>query len=332
MDWAKGYSARYYATIVDSASWRDVRQFNITGGKINRVATDLRESADLESKEAMTESWIRVYLEAKQGNESSLVPLFTGIASTPEEEWEGYRPDRPLACFSVLQPAKEKHLIRGWYAPAEANGGTIIRNLLSVTPAPLVIEGRTPDIETSIVAEGDETHLSMMDKILTAIGWRLRIEGNGTIHLCEKAAEPIRKFSPSGNDVIEPVIKKSNDFFKCPNVFHAIDDDLYAVAKDENPDSPFSIPSRGREIEMTESSCTLNKDESIGQYAYRRLKEEQEYALTVNYDRRFDPELLIGDMVALDYSVQGVVGNYKILSQNITLGYAGTTSEEVCKV
>ena len=47
MDWTKGFSSRYYISIVDKDTWRDVRRIEITGGTIKRSLNSLQQSADL---------------------------------------------------------------------------------------------------------------------------------------------------------------------------------------------------------------------------------------------------------------------------------------------
>ena len=332
MNWNRGYTATYYGHIVDANSWRDTERFELTGGKISRTATDLRESADFDCKVKFSESWVRVYMVTEQGDSSERNPLFTGLATVPDTKWRGKVSSRRIQCYSVLKPAKDIYLQRGWYVPAGMNAGLIIRNLLQVTPAPFQIIGNPPNMLRSIVADDDETHLSMIDKILVSIGWRLRILGDGTIQMMEKATTPSARFNAIDYDIIEPEINVSDDWFDCPNVFRAIDDDMSAVARDDLPSSPLSTVNRGREIWAQDTSVTLGDHESIGEYAYRRLKEEQEHAFTVSYNRRYVPTVLVGDMVNLLYPQQEVAGDFKVLSQNVDLGFNADTAEEVCKV
>ena len=70
MNWSSGFSAEYYASIVDPNTWRDINRFEITGGSITRNDSELRESADIEclNYTEVTEQWIRIWLNAKQGN------------------------------------------------------------------------------------------------------------------------------------------------------------------------------------------------------------------------------------------------------------------------
>lgn len=75
----------------------------------------------------------------------------------------------------------------------------------------------------------------------------------------------------------------------------------------------------------SEDSVTLQDGETIAQYARRRLKELQERTETVQYTRRFLPEVNIGDIVRLNYPQ--LMGGYKVTSQAITLDASGSTQE-----
>lgn len=331
MDWNKGFSAAYYATFVDSATWRDVERFEITEGSISYSDDELRCSATVGAVnyEQGTERIIRVYLDARQTGDAELVPLFTGYATSPSQNYNGRLETNSLEGYSVLTPVRDVLLPRGWYATAEIPGGDIIRGLLDPTPAPVDIEDNSPALQEAIIAEDEETNLSMIDKILNAIDWRMRITGDGVIHILPKASDAEVMYDPLDNDAIEPEIEVTYDWYQCPNCFRAISGDLTAVAKDESLDSMFSIPNRGREVWMAESDATLNEGETIEAYALRRLKEEQSVANEAKYKRRFNPNLTITDLVRLHYPEQGLDGLYKINAITMELGYGCTCDEEV---
>ena len=91
VDYSKGYSASYYAERVDPATWRDVGVIRLTGGTIKRETTGKRQSADLScvNYRIPVEQWVRVYLDIRQGGETAHVPLFTGIAVSPDDDING---------------------------------------------------------------------------------------------------------------------------------------------------------------------------------------------------------------------------------------------------
>ena len=332
MDWGKGYSATYYLAQVDPVTWRDIARIEITGGSINREKTGLIESADIDCTGYDDgERWIRVYLDARQNGAAEHVPLFTGLATSPEDEIDGTRVENALQCYSVLKPVDDVLLLRGWYAPRKTKGTDVIRKLLVPTPAPVVWEEGSPLLDDSIVAEAGESNLSMVQKVLTAINWRIRILGDGTIWLGPQAEKESTTLDPLTMDVIEPGIKVSNDWYGCPNVFLAIEDDLTAIARDDSEASALSTVNRGREVWMVEDGCDLADNETIAEYAVRRLREEQRYEQVASYERRYLPDVRPGDLIRLKYPAQGLNGMFQVSSQKIELGHGARTSEEVTR-
>lgn len=331
MNWEHGFSASYYAMVVDPLTWRDKERFEITGGKITRSNSDLMESADIDCVRypRNVERWVRIYLDALQDGEAVHLPLFTGLATSPDRDINGLMETNGVQCYSVLKPAQDILLKRGWYAPVGVKGAEVVKRLLSVIPAPVVVEDGSQELKEAIVAEEGESNLSMAAKILEAIDWRLRIDGDGTVTVCPKAADVSCTIDSVSFDIVEPQLKVTYDWYDCPNVFRAIVDDAVAIVRDENPESMVSIPSRGREIWMEEDDCKLNKAETLAQYAKRRLREEQAVAYTIEYDRRFIPEVRVSDMIRLHYPAQQIDGTFVVVSQSIELGYGARTSEEV---
>ena len=330
MDWGKGFTASYYAYIIDAKTWRETELLQITEGSISRSNSGLRDSADITCINYNDkERYIRLYLDVQQNGASVHVPLFTGLTSAPSRDIDGVLESNSIECYSVLKPAEDVLLQRGYYVPAEVNGGTIIKDLLSVTPAPVDVTEESPALQTAIIAEDGENHLTMVDKVLTAINWRMRILGDGTIQILPKSSENIRTFDPLNVDVLEPTLTITRDWYQCPNVFRAVSGDMYAVARDDKEDSLLSTVNRGREVWAEENNVSLNTGESIAEYAIRRLNELQLIETTASYTRRYDPDVLVSDRVRLNYPKQGLSGSYEITEQKITLGYGCTTEEEV---
>lgn len=336
MDWSKGYSASYYMTYVDPKTWVDTNRVEISEGSINRNTDSLRESASITCNESFSniETWIRIYMNADQDGDKSHEPLFTGLATSPSLDYNGNIKSNSYECYSVLKPVDDIVLKRGWYVSAGASGAEVIKDLLKYTPAPASIPENyiyepSQYMKDYVIAEDGETALSMINVILLAINWRLRIKGDGSISIEPVKKEPNYIFDPLSLDIIEPSVKISSDWFSVPNVFCAISDGLYAIARDEKSTSPLSIQNRGREVWLTETNCDLSDGESIEAYANRRLQEEQQVMKSASYSRRYFPDLIPGDYVNLNYPKQNMSGTFYISSQSIDLGYSARTNEEV---
>lgn len=329
MDWSKGYSASYYVKEVDPATWRDKGTINITGGTIKRTLTGLRNSASINCLTDLggIEKWVRIYMDTKQEGNYGHEALFTGIAATPKRKAYASRNERTPDCYSVLKPAADVILTRGWFALAGSNSGEIVKSLLSVTPAPVVVEENAPALSTTIIAEDNETRLSMVDRVLTAIGWRLDISGDGTINVKPYSLDPVEKFAPTSVDVIEVPISITEDWFSAPNVYMAVSGDMTGIARDDRDESPLSIQNRGREVWEVESGVTLPANETIAEYATRQLKAAQRVRKQASYDRRFMPHVRVGDVVNLHYPAQNLDGLYLVSSQSVRIGFNARTSE-----
>ena len=341
MDWRKGYTARYYLSFVDINTWRDTGLLNITGGTIKHELSGLRSSADIDcvNYRRDREELVRVWLNSDQEGfeEDSHTPLFTGYAVSPDRRINGNYETETLQCYSVLLPASDIYLPRGWYAPADMDAIILIKQLLSPTKAIIVVhisENNQNDmvLTRSVIAESGETNLSMVEKLLSIMNWRMWLDGYGRIHIAEYDTDYKETFDSITNDIIEPELTIAHDWFDCPNVVRVIMDTQSAEAYDKDSNTPMSIANRGREVWYEEENVDLNIGETLQEYAERRLKELQRVAETINYDRRFFPDIYPSDIVRLNYPAQDLKGNYMVASQSITLGFSAKTSEEVIKI
>lgn len=330
MDWSKGQKIAYRMMLVDPLTWRDTEEVAMIKGNMSKTNENLRQSADIvvSDFERKCEKYIRVWLLTEQDGATSRDALYTGIANAPEESIGASTREVNLNCYSVLKPAEGVPLQRGWYAPAGMPGGDVIRNLLSVIKAPLIIAAGSPILQDYIIAEDDENHLTMTDKVLKAMGWRMTITGLGEVMVGPPAGGPSVTFGED-YDVIKPPVNPSDNWFSMPNAFQAISGDSSATAKDESEDSALSIVNRGREVWLTESDCLLNDGETLEQYAYRRLKEEQQKVGKMSYERRFHPDIYPTDIIRIHYPEYGLSGLFYVDSQDMEFNTELSVSEEV---
>lgn len=335
MDWSDGFTATYYITIVDPKSWRDIGRMEIKGGSVERSGSNLLESASLEMTELPPggESWVRIWLDAEQEGIEH-VPLFTGLTSAPSRDIDGFRNSYKVECYSVLKPIDDILTERGYYVPADVNAPEAAARLLKVGAAPVEIadSATMPRLLNAIIAEDGESNLTLAEKVLDAIGWRIKLDGHGVIRIEPNKVSTVAVFDAIDNDVIEVKLEDEYDWFSCPNVLRVISDDLTAVARDDDPDSAVSTVSRGREIWAEESGVTLGGNESLGAYAFRRLKELQSPARTIAYSRRFDPGITIGDVVRINHPEIGINGRFKVESQKLDLSYGCAVDEEATEI
>lgn len=331
MDYSRGYRASFYAALIDPASWMDTERVRIISGSVNNMATGLRQTANIKVRDfdKENEHWLRVYMDVRQGEDIEHVPLFTGLASAPREDIDGTVVTSDLNCYSVLEPLDTPLLI-GTYIARGADAGNAMRSLLAATPAPVDIASGTPALDDYIVAEDNETSLSLLEKVLNAIGWHMYIEGDGTVVIRPQTEEPVGAFAANGASVVEKTLSKSRDWFNAPNVYRVSSGDVVAEAIDSDPSSPLSTVSRRRQVIKTERDVTLGSNEGLEEYAKRKLTEAQQVAETADYTRRFVPTVHVGDAVKINYDC--LQGTYKVVSQTINLTHNGQTQEQVERI
>lgn len=338
MDWSKGFSAQYDLMQVDPVSFLDMGPLRFTAGTIDNSNSGLMQSADLTMTEDPGECWVRVYLKARQSDSGARVALFTGLTSAPERALDGRRNTFNVECYSVLKPIDDILVPRGYYAPAGADAAALVAELFSVGPAPVEVEPDGPGLIETIVAEEDMSRLDVAWLILDAVGWRLRIDGNGTIRICAYSSESSVTFDAREHDALELQLTDEQDWFSVPNCIRVVSGNNYVEYKDDDPDSRVSTVSRKAtrggtgEIWMNDNASSIGSNESLAEYAMRILKENQASARKVSYSRRYFPDLLVSDLVSLRLGGVGIDGTFRITSQRIELGYGCRTSEEVVAV
>ena len=324
MNWKKGYSASFLAMRVNPKTWQDLEEIKILDGSISRDdSSDLLESASVTMTEAVGEIWVRIYLVARQNGEAARVPLFTGLTTEPTTKIRGNHESYDVECYSVLKPCADKMLPLGWYAPYGGDGIEIIADLLKNCGIKVNSEFGGYYLATNIVAEAGETYLTMAKKVAKAINWQIRPNGLGEVSIVPYSNEVKARFDGE-NDVVEPAVEDTQDWFSCPNVLRVTSENKTAVFKDEDIKSPLSIPNRGREI-WKEENVTLPVGVSLGDYAMLRLKELQKPLRILKYSRRYDPDVNIGDLISMGYP--GIEGNYRVGSQNVQIGHSCRTEE-----
>ena len=332
MDYRHGYIASYSVAVVDPRTWLDVGWLKIISGSTSRSETGLRQSADMTVRryDKSIDKYVRVYLDTNQNGARAREPLFTGIATSPGDDHKEGVTDIRIQCYSVLKDAEDISLPLGWYAPAGASTAIILRQLFKGLPEPLIIAAGSPALSENIVAEASENVLTMTDKILTAINWRAQITGRGEIMFSPKPTDPAEYFGLNRNAVVETDFSHGRDFFNCPNVLRVSAGNESYIARDDDPNSPLSTVSRGREVQRSEDNITLAESETLQAYGVRRLRELQQMTETAQYTRLYLPGINVGDIVELNYPE--LKGRYTVTGQTMQFGAPCSVQESVKRV
>ena len=321
MDWAKGYTAKYIARLVDRTSFNDMEEIPIISGSISRdITSNLLESATIETHERIDEQWLRIYMIATQNGGSERIPLFTGLASSPARDINGTQNKYSVDLYSVLKPAADWMVPLGYYLPSGVQGEALIKALFDKVGIRMQSQLGSGVLTDPIVAEAGETYLSLAMQVLDAIGWYMYITGDGRVQMKPYETEPVTAFDTE-NDAIEPEIRDTKDMFSCPNVLRVTAGNYTTTIKDEN-----SIRDRGREV-WAEEKIDLISGTSLTNYAMSRLSELQSPSRELEYTRRFHPDVRPGDAIRITCPRQQINGIFRVQNQKISLGYGARTEE-----
>lgn len=338
IDWGGGYSARFKVFRVNEGTWADAYEVKgFTSISIDRDGTDdfpLLETGALTldlspEEEGIPSGYYRIAMLASQdgvheerydlatllleGNSGSLVH---GVMET---EIDG---------MSVLQPAKDRKISIGDYAPMGCDGAQYAAGLLKqCLTAPVYVNGSFT-LDDYIVFDTGWTYLKAAWTVLDAAGWCIRISGNGAVTIMEKPTVPsLTLDSVSGNHILTPDMSRKLDLSRIPNVYTAVSDTNVETAVNDDEDSPTSIIQRGREIDEVDTSPARVNGETLWQYARRRLVEMSTVFKTYNCVREYQPDILPFDLIRASLPDLGFTGDMRVLSQSLKCDHGVQVSE-----
>lgn len=335
MDWSQDYNVEWRLMHVDKDTWADdsmadfVKSFHIDKDATSNVP--MVESASIEVERPVgtdwKDGWYRFEGLFTQGSQTELIPVGTFLIESADDTVDFGTSVSTLSGYSVLKPASDKAMLLGSYVPKGVNGAEYAARLLrECVFCPVMVEsGFTLD---DYLAYGEETsYLKVVWDLLDAGGFCIIISGYGEILIKPKPATSALVLNSSSRCLLFPKIQRSLDRSQVPNVYRAISGDTWAEAVNDNPNSVVSTVSRGRRVDMVDTSPTRINGETLAAYAERRLEEESTLQKTFSYKREYSPDVHPFDMVSATLSDFGFEGDLRVLSQSIDCGAAITVSE-----
>lgn len=211
--------------------------------------------------------------------------------------------------------ARDNYTTTMIYFSAGTNYLTAVKRLLYACGIDVVLE--TPTTATLAEARQDwpigTSYLEIINQLLSEINYkRLNFSDQGAAIL-EPAATPsadrIRHIFDSSNvqSLLLPEIDRLADIYNAPNVFIVIcsspdkSGPMVATARNENPQSPISIPRRGREIASVVRVDNVADQTALQAYANRLLFDSMTSAETIHVTTALLPGFGVDDVSALRY-------------------------------
>lgn len=317
--------------VVDPATWRDRRRLDMVEScAIDRdLEAETLGSASIDVTGEVGEAYIRVYLRASQDGAAERVPLGTFLAQTPSTEFDGMRPSSSLDAYTPLIELKENQPPIGFTVREGANVMAEVARLASEhMRAPVVPCESAAAMPHDFVADPGDTWASFLSDAAAMAGYRLDLDELGRLCFApspDRPRSPVWTYSEGNSSILAPAVSIERDLYGVPNVVEAVyssgDAVLVARAVNDDPNSPASTVSRGREVMHRDESPDVAGEvtqAALDAYARSKLAELSAVECAVTYTHGYCP-VRTGDCVRIDHPRAGLSGALaRVRSQSIS--------------
>ena len=331
VDWSASMQQTFEYYIVDPNTWKDSRRIDtILSSSISRNgSSETGGSASFQTTESLGECYIRIYMIIFQNGEKTKIPLGTYLAQTPSTNFDGKMTTISIDAYSTLIELKEKLPPLGF---SILKNELIMSNAYRLTRenarAPIGEVTDTNKLYSNFVAHSDETWLSFISSLIAKANYYFEIDEMGRILFKPKqntaSLQPIWTFDDGNSSILYSDITLDKDLYGIPNVIEVVYSDssniFYSRIVNDDPNSPVSTISRGREIVKRISNPNFPgsvTQEMIDEYAKQALESVSTLQCTITYKHGYCP-VRVGDCVRFNYKNAGI-NNVKarVISQSI---------------
>lgn len=330
-DWSASMQQSFEYYTVDPGTWKDVKLLdNVKSSTISWDSdTETLGSATIDITESVGECYVRIYLITIQNGIKEKHPLGTFLVQTPQSSFNGKIRDVSMDAYTPLLELKENPTPLGYSILKDAN---IMNNAYQLVReharAPVVKTECSTNLYFDFVANTDDTWISFLRDLIANAKYTFALDELGRILFSPKqdtaSLQPVWTYDDGNSSILHPDISMSHDIYGIPNVVEVIyssgDDNYYARAVNDDPNSPTSTVNRGREIVYRDNNPAAlgNPTENrIDEYAKQLLRTLSTVEYTVTYTHGYCP-VRLGDCVRLNYSRACITDvKAKVISQSI---------------
>lgn len=258
-------------------------------------------------------------------------PLGVFIPAAPKVSYTSGGYTVSLELYDKLLILEQDTAESTFTVPAGANVTDTIRAIIAEAGETLLtIVDSDETLSSPMVWEIGTTRLKIVNELLEAINYfSLWCDGWGAYHAAPYYAPQtrpiVRTFTDDAASIYSPDFTHDLDTFNVPNRVTLVarsDGDapaLTAVATDEDPNSPFSQPSRGRWLGQPFTDIEATSQAVLDSIAVRRLRELQQVSSTFDFSHAMVP-LNLNDVVRFQQSPNGI--NVRAVVQTMTISTA----------
>lgn len=331
VDWLSSMQQTYEYCIVDPGTWRDIKLLNnVKSCSITRdEEVETLGSASFDVIDTLGECYVRAYLVTIQNGIRERHALGTFLVQTPASNHDGKQRVVSMDAYTPLLELKENPPPLGYSIFKNENiMDNAYRLIRENARAPVVKPDCDEVLYYDFTANLDDTWLSFNKDLIANAKYKLALDEMGHILFAVEqeldSLQPVWTYNDDNSSILYSDITMNHDLYGIPNVVEVLysigNGYYYGIAKNEDPNSPTSIPSRGRVIKrrITDPNITGNPtEEYIQQYAEKILRELSEVEYSISYKHAYCP-VRVGDCVRINYTRAGLKNiKAKVVSQTI---------------
>lgn len=330
-NWTASMEQTYEYYIVDPVTWQDKEKITtVKKASISRDSeVETLGSATIDVTESIGECYVRIYLVTTQNGVTEKHPLATVLVQTPSSEFDGRNKNISMDAYTPLIELKENPPPIGYYVPKQSNiaeqGYLLARENMR---GPVVKPTSPLSLEYDFVADTSDTWLSYLAAMLANANYVFDLDEMGrTIFAPVQDAaslQPIWTYNDDNSSILYPEVTLNHDLYGIPNAVEVIYFDgtnhYHSKVVNDDPNSPISTVSRGREIlyRITEPDLPgTPTQKQVDDYAKQVLRNLSSIEYTITYTHGYCP-VRIRDCVMLNYTRAGLTNiKAKVISQTI---------------
>ncbi len=320
IDWTASMKQTYEYYIVDPKTWHNIKKVDdIIDSKITRdLENETLGSSTLTSSSDYTDKYIRTYLIAEQNGIRRKIPLGTHIFQSPSGGFNGKRKNFNQDGYTPLIELKEKSPEIGFFIPTGTGAMSIAYQLCKNNlRAPVVKADDDTELGENFICEDTDTWLSYITDLIGVAEYTFDLDELGRVLFMVsqdvRSMQPVWVYTDDNSSILYPDVTIERDLYGVPNVVEIVyspndSKTLYSRAVNDDPNSPTSTVTRGREILYREDTPNVPagvNQAQLDEYAKKTLQDMSALEYTLTYTHGYCP-VTIGDCVELNYEKAGL--------------------------
>lgn len=330
-DWTASMQQTFEYYIVNPTTWKDNEPItNVISTTINRDAdAETLGSASFDITELVGECYIRVYIVINQNGMEWKFPLGTFLVQTPSSSFDGKIRRVTMDAYTPLLELKENLPPIGYFTAKDENIlATAVKLIDEHARAPIVITEDDSTIPYDFVSNTSDTWLTYLTDLIANAKYTFELDEMGRILFSKKqdiaSLQPVWTYDDGENSILYPDQDMDHDLYGIPNVVEVIysknSENYYVRVVNDDPNSPTSTISRGREITYRETSPEVTgipTEAQIKEYAEQLLRNLSTVEYTISYTHGYCP-VRVGDCVRINSKRAGLTDiKARVISQSI---------------